>query len=813
MANRRLSDYSFNEIHARIMDRLYAPMRKFYRRLAPSRLLLTRSYLLDDEWYMHQYPDVIEAGTTPVKHYLRHGARENRDPSPFFSTRWYRDQYPEIASSEQNPLVHFLRIGEDEGRLTGPSFRRRRVEQKPKLSKSQQLRSEQQREKIGKKLKSELNTFVQSNSQLDFSKKSLNPLDPLVSVVIVTWNKAEFTLATLQSLLKSNHSNLEVIVVDNGSTDETHVLIDRLRGAKKIFNAENQGFVRAVNEGVRQATGEYVLLLNNDATPGTESIGRAARYLASNSDVAAVGGRLILPSGLLQEAGSVIWNDGSCEGYLRNEPPEIGEAMFLRDVDFCSAAFLMFRAKVWHDLKGFDEKYSPAYYEEVDLCARALSEGHRIVYLPDVVTEHFEFASTAGLAEASKMQLDRRKIFVESQGEFLRLQSDVNDHSFVTARSRSKAPEVLIVDDQIPRESAGQGFARVVRLIQTFKESGYRVCVAATAHEGVVDWPAIWQELGQDVECIPDLSPRTLEAFLSERAGSYQLLWVSRPHNLRYVKEILDRRPGLINCPVVYDAEALVTANQLASRGQAVSQEDLGVAARDEVALTSIAQAIVCVSPLDQAAFKANTNKPVFVAAHALARKPTSEDFSSRQGLLFFGALTNLNSPNVESLEWFLVNVWQKMPQDFRDSNPFRIVGQILPSLAKKWKKPDVEVVGLVQDLWQEANHAKVFVAPTQRAQGIPIKVLEAASLGLPSIITPVLAQQLQWTNNVEALVASDPKEFADAIESLSSDEKLWQKIRENAMHAAERICNPNDFKKAVLDAASAAGVNTPTRQ
>lgn len=801
MANRNLSDYQISEIVERLKARLYGPLRTVYRRTAPSRLLLARSYLLDDEWYLQQYPDVVDAKTSPTKHYLRHGARENRDPGPFFSTAWYRAQYPDVGQTSENPLVHFLRVGEAEGRLTGPSFRRRRGKFSKTSSQPNQIRALRQKKLAAKNLKDQLDSFLSESEYLDFSKEPELEKQPTVSAVIVTWNKAEFTLATLRSLAHDSHLNMEVIIVDNGSTDETLELLQRVRGARTILNSENQGFVKAVNSGANLASGKYLLLINNDAVPREGAITKAAAYLDENPECGAVGGRLVLPSGLLQEAGSIIWQDGSCVGYLRNEPPEIGEAMFVRSVDFCSAAFLMIRKSKWDELGGFNERYSPAYYEEVDFCCRLIASGSAVIYLPQVVVDHFEFASTEGLTRAAEMQVERREIFKELNKNFLAKQLAPTDSNLSRARNRDHRLSVLVIDDQVPRESAGQGFPRTVRLLKALSRRGYRATVAATAHEGVVNWPAIWAELGDEIECVPDLTPRTLEAFLEERQGSYDLLWISRPHNLKYVSEIAKRRPSLVTAPVIYDAEALTTSNLLGGGGDKIDLEQLKAISKRETDLTELASAIVCVSELDASVFQTNTNKPTFVAAHSLEAKPGSKPFEERHGVLFFGALTNIKSPNVEGMEWFLTEVWPLISDDLKASNPMGIAGQILPSLARKWTQRHVEVLGLVPDLYSLANQYRVFIAPTRRAQGIPIKVLEAASYGLPSVITPILAQQLQWKDGREALIASTPQLFADRVSELLINESLWRGIRNEASVAVTKTCDPAAFDQSVLGA------------
>ena len=92
--------------------------------------------------------------------------------------------------------------------------------------------------------------------------------------------------------------------------------------------------------------------------------------------------------GTLQEAGSLIWQDGSCLGYGRGDDPEQPEYMFRRDVDYCSGAFLLFRKQDFAALQGFDEAFAPAYYEESDFCIRLRKSGKRVVYDPRAVITH-----------------------------------------------------------------------------------------------------------------------------------------------------------------------------------------------------------------------------------------------------------------------------------------------------------------------------------------------------------------------------------------------------------------------------------------
>jgi glycosyltransferase involved in cell wall biosynthesis len=103
--------------------------------------------------------------------------------------------------------------------------------------------------------------------------------------------------------------------------------------------------------------------------------------------------------------------------------------------------------------------------------------------------------------------------------------------------------------------------------------------------------------------------------------------------------------------------------------------------------------------------------------------------------------------------------------------------------------------LGAVPDLSQVYSQARVFVAPTRFAAGIPLKVIEAAARGLPSVVTPLLAEQLGWRHEGEVLVAATPEAFADQCMRLHEDEALWERLREGALRRVAR-----DFDPALFD-------------
>lgn len=237
----------------------------------------------------------------------------------------------------------------------------------------------------------DLRAFLASGRRLEVPVAS----EPRVSVLLVLWNQAAFTLRCVQSIANESARgvSLEIVLVDNASTDSTRELTDRLGGVRVIRNANNVGFPAACNQAAAVARGRHLLLLNNDTTLREGAIAAAEACLKSATDIGAVGGRLVLPDGSLQEAGGIIWSDGTTIGYGRGKRPEAAAFMTPRDVDYCSAAFLLTRRDAWDKLGGLDEGFTPAYYEDADYCMRLWAGGWRVVYEPAVVVDHHEYGS------------------------------------------------------------------------------------------------------------------------------------------------------------------------------------------------------------------------------------------------------------------------------------------------------------------------------------------------------------------------------------------------------------------------------------
>ena len=639
-----------------------------------------------------------------------------------------------------------------------------------------------------------LEAFLYSNRTIDFS---IN-YPPLISIILVLHNRAELTLECLYSLHNCPElAHCEIIIVDNASSDESDELLLRLRGVKIIRNSLNLHFLLASNQAVSQAEGKYILFLNNDTQvlPGT--LASSLKTIESSEDIGAVGGKIILLDGTLQEAGSVIWRDGSCLGYGRGDDPFAPMYMFTRDVDYCSGAFLLTHRELFLQVGCFDLNYQPAYYEETDYCMQLWEMNKRVVYDPEVIIFHFEFASSSSSEQAIELQSINREIFVRQHKEKLKTHFLTDLDNILSARfaRSSNQVRVLVIDDRIPHPHFGTGYPRAQEILLALLESKYFV----TYYPLVVpqeDWQSIYSTMSKSVEVMIDYGKNRLKQFLEQRKNYYQIILVSRPHNMQVLKPILEENPNYFtHTKIIYDAEALYSYRDIIHRnlkGQAMAGWDL----EDELKLLEASNTIITVSEKEKKNLMQHGLNNVEVLGNCLSIELTENDFDARQDILFVGAINGEDSPNADSIIWFIEEVFSEIRKKLALDIKLLIVGlnksNKVADLVKRYQ--GIELVGQVVDLSIYYNQARIFIAPTRFAAGIPLKVHHAASRGLPIVATSLIASQVGWQDQEEIMVADEPSIFVEQCVRLYTDVDLWKKLRSAALERIRRECSREAF-------------------
>jgi GT2 family glycosyltransferase len=218
---------------------------------------------------------------------------------------------------------------------------------------------------------------------------------PLISIVIVTWNGIDYVDECVNSVLEDDYERIELIVVDNGSSDGTleHVKARYGSGATIIENSRNLGFTRAVNQGISSSSGEVIFLLNQDAVIEKGVLKNLVRVLQEET-IAIAGCKILHMDGrTLQHAGGILHDNGLTDHFGAGEIDK-GQHDEDRDVVYVTGAAFAFKRALTDLTGGFDTRYSPAYFEELDFCYNASRMGYRIRYVHSALARHHESTST-----------------------------------------------------------------------------------------------------------------------------------------------------------------------------------------------------------------------------------------------------------------------------------------------------------------------------------------------------------------------------------------------------------------------------------
>ena len=744
-----------------------------------------------EEYYLSRYTDVAEAVESKARrngydHFLMNGASEYRSPVQWIDLRYYVQAHPTVRAElelgrAQDPFAHYLAFGRAQGLA-------------PALPPEEQVTEPQARSLFRRK--SEIFLPTAARTKLDFTVSG----EPAVSIIMLLHEGLPHTLRALAALRSHYPGNIQLILVQWGSADE--LITQHVSGANLLDFDADISPIQASNAALHCVTAEAALFLSaeTELMPGT--IAAALSWLGSDPRIGVVGGKLIRGHGHLESAGGIIWRDGTAQSYLRDADPNAPEANFVRDVDYCSTAFMLVRTAILQDLEGFDDKLTAGDLAGADLCIRVAAAGYRVIYDPTVATYNFGRLPDGPKADAAADRAHRH--FAQKHMNYLRLRYIAHRQVEVFARTAASPPRVLFIDDTIPLRRIGSGFVRSNDIISIMASLGYAVTVypLSASRFGLA---TIYGDMPDTVEVMHDRAIDDLGAFLASRQGYYDTIWVARTHNLDRVKALLEQVTTGTGRPprIVLDTEAIASlrdASQVALQNE--KEFDVDAAIIREFASAHVCQSIVAVNATEAQKLRDLGFSDVAVIGHLREVRPTPRSFTDRAGLLFVGAMHQTDSPNYDGLSWFVSDVLPLVEQSLGWETRLTVAGYIGPevSLEQFRSHPRITLRGPLTDVERLYDTHRVFVAPTRYAAGSPYKLHEAASFGIPVVATELLRRQLAWTSGRELLSAeaTDPAVFAEQILTVYRDASLWQTLRDNALERIRLENNRTDYKEAV---------------
>jgi GT2 family glycosyltransferase len=277
----------------------------------------------------------------------------------------------------------------------------------------------------------------------------------------------------------TDRGSIETIVVANGTSEEAQRVLERRDDIVLVRSGTNLGFAGGTNLAADIARGRYLLLLNDDSTVEDDCVDQLVTTAEDDPAIGAVGGRVLSTDGSLQEAGSVVWSDGSTTHVGLGLDAGSRAFSSVRDVDFASANGMLVRRSAWDAVGGLDERYFPAYYEDVDLCLALRRQGYRVVYEPRARVHHLESQSTSRRYRNFLLIRNRRRLvdkWATDLAGFDDRPSVIDEAAIERSihRARGQPPRLLVV-----AEGAGGSGADLWEVAARLASEGWAVTVSS----------------------------------------------------------------------------------------------------------------------------------------------------------------------------------------------------------------------------------------------------------------------------------------------------------------------------------------------
>lgn len=629
--------------------------------------------------------------------------------------------------------------------------------------------------------------------------------NPQASVIIPVFNKVQYTFECLQSIVEHTAPGIcELIVVDDCSSDETAAFLDQCSGIRVLRNPDNQGFIRSCNAGAEAARAPVLVFLNNDTLVSSGWLNALLESWSLFPEAGVVGARLVNADGTLQEAGGLIFSDGSGWNYGRNRDAADPEYNFACETDYVSGACLAIRRDLFRQLQGFDEHFAPAYYEDTDLCFRVRAQGLKVIYQPACRILHHEGISS-GTDESSgtkRFQAVNRDKFLSRWRDTLSAHptppadADALDH-VRQARQRYCRGHVLVIDATTPEPDKDSGSVRMLAILEMLREMGFLVTFAAENMARIPGYTRNLQKRGIQVLYHPWV--RDLDPWLAAFGSGLDTVFCSRHYVLAPLIDTIRRF-----CPgarLVFDT---VDLHFLREERKARLVNDPGAlrAARKtrdaEVALMRKSDLSLVVSPVEQqllAEIVPDADVRVLSNIHEVVEEV--RPWRERRDIFFIGGFQH--PPNIDAADWLVDEIMPALRTDSPDIR-LHLIGSRMPERIRQLHAPGIVVHGFVEDVTPFLKSCRLSVAPLRYGAGVKGKVNQAMAWGVPVVATSCAAEGMFLKDGTDVLVANDTRAFAACIRRAYSDENLWNRLSANGQNNVRRYFSRQAARRALHD-------------
>lgn len=628
--------------------------------------------------------------------------------------------------------------------------------------------------------------------------------EPEVSIVIPVYNQFEYTYNCLKSILSnSGEITYEVIIANDNSTDITTQITEIVKNIKVITNQENLRFLKNCNHAAKAARGKYIFFLNNDTQVQPNWLQPLVDLMEHDLKIGLVGSKLVYADGRLQEAGGILWKDGSAWNYGNRSNPEDPEYNYVKEVDYISGAAILIRKTLWEEIGGFDERFAPAYYEDTDLAFEVRKKGFKVVYQPKSVVVHFEGISNGvDISSGQKAyQKINEKKFYDKWNDILEKEHFENGTEVFKAKDRSKNKKhILVIDHYVPMYDKDAGNKCSFMYISLFVQLGFQVTFIGDNFFKHEPYTTELNQMGVEV-LYGNYYYENWKNWLKENLYNFDYVYMQRPHiSIKYI----DLVKKYSNAKVIYfghDLHYLREMRQYEIEKDSALLKSAEKWKKIEFELFQKVDIVYVVGFYEQAILqkefpqKPIRNIPLYIYEEIKEKKKI--DFRSKQNMIFVGGFGH--PPNIDAVLWFAKIVFPDIVKYYPDIKWY-IVGSNPTEEIKKLNSKNIVIKGFVSDkeLKQLYNECRLAVVPLRVGAGVKGKVVEAVYNRIPLVTTPIGAEGLSLKEDA-FIVTECNEEMSKIINSVYSDYDRLQQLSDHCITFIQNYFTQKVAKEVVL--------------
>lgn len=650
---------------------------------------------------------------------------------------------------------------------------------------------------------------ITSRTRNELTRSSKNTVD----IIMPVYGKIDFTLRCIHSVVMEIADSTRggrqdavpsIIIVDDASPDKVGIkelsTLDASGVCRLLQNKANIGYLKSCNAGAYNSQAEYLVFLNNDTNVCQGWLLSLLRTFNHFPSAGLVGSKLLYPDGLLQEAGGIVWRDGSAWNYGRGQSPLNPEFSYLRSVDYISGASFAIRRSLFNELGGFDVRYAPAYYEDTDLCLKVREAGYDVLFQPCSRVVHHEGIScgkeTSGGIKRYQI-INRRKFFVRWQQRLLD-SHEKNGNCTPSIMNRGIIGRCLVIETSTlsPDQDAGSRF--VLDHCMILRSLGYEVTyVPAGNFRYWEDKTPLLQ--GYGIRALYSPFVKSIDEAFEWNHVKYDFCIVCRPEQASILERV---RINMGKKPIFYFTHdihhrRMIMENSINPGSH--SEEAIRAIKEDELRSISLSTCTIHISEEERDYMDSVIKHESIVISPTIEADRTDEYNGTSNTILFIGSARH--SPNPDAILWFANEVLPIIRAHIDCS--FLIVGSgYSETFRRLLSNSYVKFMGFVSDISEIFGCAAISVAPLRFGAGVKGKVIESFAHGVPCIMSEIAAEGLKVdTSSIldrciskGELVAS---EFADiCIQALSNPElgkRLSTECRDHYnKHFSKTACTQN---------------------